>query len=350
VSVASLEGLRNVMRNEPEANGPAESNGPYAAPDDKKTMKGLNERLGGFLARVRKLEKANKDLEDQIQEILDKRGAPESRDWDEIEKPLADLRKELRDKTMDNARLLLQIDNTKLANEDFKNKLEAEKQARRVVEHDLIGLKKTIDETTLNRQQLESQIDSVREELIFVKKDHKDEVKQLADKIKDSNVEVEVDSKDHNMAEALKKMRAEYEKMAQRNLKETDEWYKGKFEGIKVEVAQNTEALQAGKQELNDLHRQIQRLEIDIQAMLSMIRSLEDTHKETERRYNNEINRLNNIVLALEKELGQVRAQVERQVDDYQELLHVKMKLEAEIENYRRLIQGIAPSEERATK
>ncbi|CDQ86519.1 unnamed protein product [Oncorhynchus mykiss] len=173
VSVASLEGLRNAMRSDPE-NSKEVSPAPGSAPDDKKTMKGLNDHLSGYLGRVRNVEEANKDLQDQIQDILDKRGDPNGRDWDVVEKPLNDLRKKLRDMTMDNARLLLQMDNTKLANVDFKNKLDNEKQARKTVEKDLIGLKKVMDDINLNRMQLESQIESVKEELAFLKKDHKD--------------------------------------------------------------------------------------------------------------------------------------------------------------------------------
>ncbi|XP_041726765.1 keratin, type I cytoskeletal 18 isoform X2 [Coregonus clupeaformis] len=343
VSVASLEGLRNVMRYDPE-NSKEVSPAPGPAADDKKTMKGLNDRLSSYLGKVRNLEEANKDLEDQIQDILDKRGDPNGRDWDVVEKPLNDLRKKLRDMTMDNAHLLLQIDNTKLANDDFKNKLDNEKQARKIVEQDLIGLKKMIDDTNLNRMQLESQVDSVKEELAFLKKDHKDEVDELRKKIKDSNVLVEFDSQDNNLSDTINKIRSQYEKLAKKNLKDTDDWYQSKFDSIKVEVVQNTEALHSGKNELKDLRRQRQLLEIDIQATLSMVRSLEESLNDTAGRYNREMTRLNKILLQLEGELGQVRTQVERHVDDYQELLHVKMKLEAEIENYRRLMQGIAPT------
>ena len=81
-------------------------------------------------------------------------------------------------------------------------------------------------------------------------------------------------------------------------------------------------------------------------SSLPQIRSLEDTLSDTEMRYNNEISRLNKILLQLEADLTKVRSQVERQVEDYQDLLHVKMKLEAEIENYHRLILGISDDKE----
>lgn len=102
VSVASLEGLRNVLRNETERDSapaapekPAAPPAPAAPADDKHTLRGLNDRLSGYLGRVRQLEKENGDLGKEIDEILAKRKAPEGRDWDEMEKPLEDLKKQV---------------------------------------------------------------------------------------------------------------------------------------------------------------------------------------------------------------------------------------------------------------
>lgn len=51
--------------------------------------------------------------------------------------------------------------------------------------------------------------------------------------------------------------------------------------------------------------------------------------------------------MELEAELREVRSQVERQVEVNKNLLCVKMKLEAEINHYQRLIQGMSPEAER---
>ncbi|KAK5847766.1 hypothetical protein PBY51_016869 [Eleginops maclovinus] len=170
VSVASLEGLRNVLRNDTERDAPAPpaAAAPAAPPapaapvvpaDDKQTLRGLNDRLSGYLGRVRQLEQENSDLEKQIDSILSKRKTPEGRKWDEVEKPLDDLKKQIKEITRDNAKLLLQIDNTKLANNDFKNKLEEEKKAKKELENDLEDLKNTIEDTKLNSIQTQKEID-----------------------------------------------------------------------------------------------------------------------------------------------------------------------------------------------
>ncbi|XP_049919411.1 keratin, type I cytoskeletal 18 isoform X2 [Epinephelus moara] len=360
VSVASLEGLRNVLRNDTDRDSgpaapatPAASAAPAApaAPgDDKQTLRGLNDRLSGYLGRVRQLEKENSDLEKQIDEILAKRKAPEGRAWDQVEKPLDDLKKQIKDITMDNAKLLLQIDNTKLANDDFKNKLNDEEKARKELEKDVDDLKKTIEDTKLNRMQTQKEIDLVKEELARLEQEHKQEVNVLREKIKDSEVKVEIDSQDSNLAEVVNKIRNQYDNLARKNLKDTEEWYQSKFDNIKVVEAQNNEDLIAGKSELKDLLKQKQSLEIKIQSFHSRIHNLEETLRSTKVENGQRLAPLNQVILKLEAELREVRAQVERHVENNKNLLCVKMKLEGEIDNYQRLMQGLTPDIERSAK
>lgn len=53
-----------------------------------------------------------------------------------------------------------------------------------------------------------------------------------------------------------------------------------------------------------------------------------------------EIESLNAIILGLEAELTQLRNNIQLQSQEYEALLNTKMKLEAEIATYRRLLDG----------
>lgn len=68
--------------------------------------------------------------------------------------------------------------------------------------------------------------------------------------------------------------------------------------------------------------------------------SLEDSLRDTEMRNNMEMERYNNMILQLEAELGQLRGNIQMQASEYEALLNIKMKLEAEIATYRRLLDG----------
>lgn len=68
--------------------------------------------------------------------------------------------------------------------------------------------------------------------------------------------------------------------------------------------------------------------------------SLDDTLRNTELRTNAEIEKYNDIIRQLEAELAQLRSNVTQQGQDYEALLNMKMKLEAEIATYRHLLDG----------
>ncbi|TRY92808.1 hypothetical protein DNTS_024875 [Danionella cerebrum] len=335
ISPASIGNLANSLR--PYVNSAA-----FAPADDKETMKGLNDRLAGYLSKVKLLEESNQKLEEQIKEALMRKGAESERDWSPYEKIVSDLRNQIQEMTLDNARLFLQIDNARLAADDFKVKFESEQAMRQGVEQDLARLRKMLDDTYMGRMQLEGQIEAMREELAFLKKNHEEDVANLTNQISDSQVNVQMDMKNNaDLNDAISNIRTQYERAAQKNREDTEAWYKNKFDNITAEVTQNTEALQAGKSELNELRRQKQSLEIDLQTLHNMIHSLENSLRETERRYGQEVGEHNSIIRQLEGELAQLRAQVEQQGADYEALLNLKTKLEAEIDTYHSLLEGV---------
>ncbi|KAF4087288.1 hypothetical protein AMELA_G00093880 [Ameiurus melas] len=309
--------------------------------DEKETMRGLNDRLAGYLDQVRLLEEANNKREAQIMELLTERRAAGQRDWSGYESTLSTLRDQVKEMTLDNACLMLHIDNAKLAADDFKVKLEAELTARQGVEQDITNLRKMIDDTHMTRMQLESEVESLTEELILLKKNHEEDVASVKGQITEASVDVQMDmAKSQNLSETIDKIRQQYAKAVQKNQEETEAWYQAKFENISAEVSMNTDALQQGQSELSEMRRQKQQLEIELQGMHSMKHSLEDTLNDTVGHCSRNINTQNMVIQQLEAELADVLTQVQRQGADYQALINIKSKLEEEIAVYHNLLAG----------
>ncbi|XP_077054505.1 keratin, type I cytoskeletal 18b isoform X2 [Siphateles boraxobius] len=308
--------------------------------NEKGQMQNLNDRLATYLDTVRRLEQENSKLEMQIREALEK-GGPESRDYSKYNAILDDLRRKVFDATVDNAGFVLQIDNARLAVDDFRVKFENEMAIRQSVEGDIAGLKKVIDDTNIGRLNVEGEIESLKEELAFLKKNHENEVGEMRNQISQSGVQVDVDApKGQDMAQVMEDMRANYEKQALKNAEELKMWHETQLSEVQVQVAQNTEALQGAQMEINDLRRQMQTLQIELASQQSLKASLEDTLRNTEQRSNAEMEKYNTIILQFEAELGQLRSNITEQGQEYEALLNMKMKLEAEISTYRKLLDG----------
>lgn len=68
--------------------------------------------------------------------------------------------------------------------------------------------------------------------------------------------------------------------------------------------------------------------------------SLEGNLADTEARYSTQLGSLQAKVTGLETQLVQLRADTERSAQEYQALLNIKIRLEMEIAEYRRLLEG----------
>ncbi|XP_076001337.1 keratin 97 [Genypterus blacodes] len=311
-----------------------------ATGNEKGTMQNLNDRLATYLGKVRSLESANERLELQIREWYENQ-TPTVQDYSKYEAIIADLRKQIHIATQDNARKILQIDNARLATEDFKIKFENELAVRLSVEGDINGLRKLLDELTMTRSDLEMQIEGMKEELVYLKKTHIEEMTALRAQISSNSVNVEVDVKPQDdLSATLDAVRAQYEGITEKNRREMGAWFKVKFDALNKEMESSTEYLQSSRSEINEHKRTLQGLEIELQSQLSLKAALDGQLGETETRYSLQLGQLQVMVNNIENDLGNMKTDIERQSRDYQILLDIKTRLEMEIAEYRRLLDG----------
>ncbi|XP_044532445.1 keratin, type I cytoskeletal 19 [Gracilinanus agilis] len=310
------------------------------AGNEKFTMQNLNDRLASYLDKVRALEEANSDLEVKIRDWYQKQGPGPSRDYSAYMKTIEDLRDKILGATIENSKIVLQIDNARLAADDFRTKFETEQALRLSVEADINGLRRVLDELTLARADLEMQIEGLKEELAYLKKNHEEEMNSLRGQV-GGQVSVEVDSAPGiDLAKILADMRNQYEVMVEKNRTDAEAWFNHKIEGLNQEVAVHTEQLQTSMSEVTDLRRTLQGLEIELQSQLSMKAALENTLAETEARFGAQLSQKQFLISNIEAQLSDIRADTERQNQEYLHLMDVKSRLEREIATYRSLLEG----------
>ncbi|XP_008833415.1 keratin, type I cytoskeletal 20 [Nannospalax galili] len=316
------------------------SGGDLLAGNEKIAMQNLNDRLASYLEKVRSLEQSNHRLEVQIKQWYETNAPSTIRDYSPYYAQITELQNQIKDARIQNARCVLQIDNAKLAAEDFRLKFEAERGMRVTVEADLQGLNKVFGDLTFHKADLEIQIEELSKELAVLKKEHQEEVEALRRQL-GNNVSVEVDAAPGlNLGEIMNEMRQKYEVLAQKNLQEAKDHFESQTDILQQQVTLNTTELQETEVQVTELRRTYQKLEAELQSELGKKESMELALEDTKARYANQLATIQGLLSSLEAQLMQIRSDAEHQNQEHNALLDIKTRLEQEIATYRRLLEG----------
>lgn len=256
--------------------------------NEKEQMQGLNDRFAVFIEKVRHLEQHNQVLETELRALRQRQAEP-SRLAELYQQEIRELRSQLEELSAERSRLLIERDNVDDDLQKLRGRYEEEFRAREDAEATLKAFKKDVDDAAMVRLDLEKKVESLLDEISFLRKVHEEEVAELSDMIQAAQVSVEMDVAKPDLTSALKEIRGQYESMASKNLQSAEEWYKSKFSELSEQANRSSEAIRAGREEANEFRRQLQSRTIEIESLRGTNESLEKQLREMEERHNMEI-------------------------------------------------------------
>ncbi|KAI1727251.1 intermediate filament protein [Ditylenchus destructor] len=352
-----------------------------AADKEKKTMQGLNDRLGNYIDRVKKLEEQNRKLVADLEDLRGRWGKDTSEIKVKFSSSLSTARKEIDGAARQKAEIDVKVARLKDDLAEYRNRFD-DVQRRREADREHINTftnmiadaqselemlrarwkqltdeekrlngdnarlweelakaRSDLDEETLGRIDFQNQVQTLMEELEFLRRVHEQEVKELQALLAQAPADTREFFK-NELALAIRDIKDEYDYIAKQGRQDMESWYK-----LKVSEVQGN--ANRSMMESNYQREEVKRMRDNIGDLRGKLGDLEAKNAQLEKEVQNLNYQLNDDQRQYEQALNERDATLRRMkeecqslVAELQALLDTKQMLDAEIAIYRKMLEG----------